>query len=262
MSKTKQLFALFQFSQTMNFYVWIIAFMTAIPYLIFVFDRSSYSPSLSLLTSNQTYYFIMFYGAGLVLPELSIFGFKNQATGGGADFLLTRAVDRHLVFRARSALFYFVVVIIPGLAFLCALSFPELRVSEYDKLVRDAILTHIDGAQYHREGYSDILTIPHGHALVAAWSLFCGIFLVLMTQTVLVLLARVPFRTFIFFALTFSIVFSPLFVFSRSSIHSINFTENAFLHFAQHPVLWTSLLAVAVVASQLWCERRFRKMEL
>ena len=55
---------------------------------------------LGWLLSGNNWFFVPLIGTQLLAPELYFFGSSTFAQNSATEFLLTRAVDRHLLFQA------------------------------------------------------------------------------------------------------------------------------------------------------------------
>ncbi len=77
------------------------------------------------------------------------------------------------------------------------------------------------------------------------------------------LLAKIPFRTALFFIMVALIIFLPhlLPLGFLSGLKHPSMAENGFFAFAKHPLLFFASVLSAVVAVEIWCERRFKRME-
>ena len=205
--------------------------------------------------------------------------------GGAFEFMFTRAVDRCLLFRARStALLIFALaplflnVLVSPLAppvffdppdYSSAESvsrhsyymeaFPAARSSEEDQL--DRLENHrapiVPGRSY----------IPHGAAAFAAWLTWSATLAFLLLQAYGTLVARwvKPNNWWTaLYAVTPILLISLAFgIEMRGSLrkHCLTY-EDSFLFFSTHPLaMVVSLIALAAIL-QVWCERRFCKLEI
>lgn len=266
MNKTKQFWSLFKFQAMLNPFIVFMPLMFAMPLGITYFMGSThgYHPSLELLLSNQNLFFVGFIGVMLLAPE--IFQGMNSVYFNGTEFLLTRAIDRPLLYRARISFFYLLVLAVPIVVFITSLRTPELQVSEYRKITHQQILAQIPGsisAPADKHGRSDEITIPNGNILVAGWHLWMFLLAAVGTHALINLIYPLKYRRFIFWAVYLGVIFTPLLGLRNLSSQNelLAPTERAFLFFATHQLLLWSFAAASVLISQLWCERRFTGME-
>ena len=127
------------------------------------------------------------------------------------DFLLTRAVDRHLLYRARACLFYVIILIIP-LA---------------------------------------ILFSAKGNLLVKSWHFWISVFAVIVTPILIYISHPLKHPILRLFA-----VVGPLVVFG-----DLASSKAFFFFFVPHQALLWILTAIALILGQVWCERRFARLE-
>ena len=239
------------------------------PLLIEFSHHKNDATSMNLFLYTQNYFFIVFIGINVVLPDTFKFGAKSLAWTTGSEFLLTRSVDRIIVYRVRAVFFYILVLLAPLVMLLLAFRSPDLTVNEYNGALRHAILVHVPGsASIPGKDYQHLIQIPLGHVLIGIWCMVIAALITLVTQMILLVLWHIPYRTVVFFVVFGFLAFSPAFYmfYLASSIRSgakekIDLLDNAFVHFAQHPALYSLLAMVAIVVGQLWCERRFVKIE-
>jgi hypothetical protein len=270
MNKTNQLWSLIKFQVLSNPFVLLMPVLFfAMPMWILRSGRfgPDYHPSLDLVLtlSGQSFFFVGFIGVMLLAPDFFQFGGANPMYATGTEFLLTRAVDRRVVYRARIVLFYALILAIPLVTFMNALTNPDLHLSEYQKVSHQQILARIPGsvaAPAGKDGRSEKISIPQGNILVEGWNLAAYSVAVLMTQLVTLLLYPLKYRRPIIFTIYAACIAFPL----RSIGHSagmdkLPFNENLFLTFAPHPGAFLVLTALAMILVQLWSERRFARME-
>lgn len=269
MNTAKQFWTLLKFQPSINPFIFFMPLMFAMPLYMKYFTGSiahDYHPSLDLLLSNQNLFFVGFIGAMWLAPEVLQLGAANLMWYTGTEFLLTRAVDRHILYRARVAFFYFLILVVPLATFLFALKNPDLQIAEYHKISHQQILNQISGsipAPTDKHGRSEEITIPNGNVLVEAWHLWIFLLTAIGTQVLIFLLYPLKYRRFIFWGIYIGIIFIPLFSIrsSASMDEKLSPNESLFLSFAAHQFLFWILMALALVLGQLWCERRFARLE-
>lgn len=171
----------------------------------------------------------------------------HQASLGGSfkehnEFFLTRAIDRSILVRARSALFYLVVLTLPV--------FILLVFTATTTIGRFAGFTFV--------------SFPYGTTLAVSWLLWALLSAALSIQLLIYLAYPMKYRRpFLLVAVTV-LIFSPLLWTTYCVLHPAVWPSThrtLFLCFvAYQPVFWIVTLGV-LIAGQLWCERRFTNCE-
>ena len=266
MNKTRQFWALVKFQVAINPFVIAMPLVIAMPYYMPYFARlRDYRPNLDLLVQNQFLFFVAILGFLVLAPEIMRSGAYSAAWPTGTEFLLTRAVDRYLVFRARTAFFYFLILVIPLFALLGALRNPSLQISEFDKALHRQILDQIPGsmsAPANPGGRGDLITIPNGNALVESWRAWQFLFLAVATQVFVLLIYRLKYRRFILWATYMGLAFLPLIILSTFGYKGgRSASETTFFVFVSHQWLFWLITIAALILGQAWCERRFATLE-
>jgi len=267
MNKTKQFWALVRFLVLINPAVLFFPLALAAPYYIPYLTRfHDYHPGLGSLLSNQNIFFVGLIGFFVLAPEIMQSPTSAASWPTGTEFLLTRAVDRHLVLRARSAFFYFLILAIPLCALLGTLRTPTLQIREYDKIFYKQVLNQIPGSMpvpAEKGERADMITIPDGSALVASWHIWQVLSLAVVTQAFVLLISRLKYRRLVLIGTYLCLVFIPLLTIlsigSRRDGPSL--TESTFFAFVSHQCLIWLLTIAALLVAQLWCERRFANLE-
>jgi len=267
MTTTNQFWALVKFQGSINPYLWFLplafGFPLILPYIGGGFGKS-YHPDFFLLTFNQNLFFIGIFAAALLAPERFQFGTAAQlASIVGTEFVMTRAVDRSVVYRVRAIFFYTLVAVAPCLGLLHALATPDLVVTEYSKEIQHTCLASIPGSVLlppeSGRGASSLISIPGGNVLAGLWQLLLPLAVALMTQGLMQVLYPFRYARVAFWVLFFSVAFAPLFV--QIGSQTTPLSERLFFWFAAHPLeFWVGFAALFVVV-QVWCERGFARME-
>lgn len=268
MNTTKQFWALFKFQQSVNPFLILMPVIFAIPYVTTYFldlGKDNYHPSLSLLLSNPTFYLIGILAVMWLAPEILRKGGANGLWTGGAEFMLTRAVDRRIVARSRLVFFYFIVLLVP-LAVVCfSLGKPALTISEYDSTVRQQILQDVPGstmAPKDESKRSEAITISSGEILVSTWRLWLFLASAVVVQALIYLVYPWKYRRAVVWTLYIVIIFLPMLqIISGFGRGHLTLSETSFFSYATHwPWFWAAGF-VALVVGQVWSERRFAAME-
>jgi hypothetical protein len=226
---------------------------------------SSYHPNLSSLLLAQNLFFVGFLGSFVLAPEKFQFGGANAASSSGTEFLLTRAIDRPMLYRSKAAFFYFLILLFPLVTVFYALKNPDLKVTEYSTEAQHLCLHNVPGSILEPNpsgSRSPLISIPRGNVLIEEWHFGQFIISALIVQALILLLYPFKYRLWIFYALVMSFIFAPLF----TDLHHIregtpSQMERLFFSFAAHQSVFWILIALALILGQLWCERRFSRME-
>lgn len=266
MNKTRQFWALVYFQVAINPFVIFFPLAMGAPYIMDLTDHD-YHPGLNslLFDFQQDLFLVGLVGVLLLAPEVMRSGAPAAAWPTGTEFTLTRAVDRHLVFRARPVFFYILILAIPLFALMAALRNPVLQMDEFDKILRQQILDHIPGsvpAPLNSER-QDIITIPDGNVLLESWRSLKFLCFAIGTQVFALLIYPLKFRRFVLWGAYLTLVFVPLFIL-RSDAHKngdLSPTVLMFFAYVAHQWLFWSVLILALAFGQVWCERRFSTLE-
>jgi hypothetical protein len=273
MNPWKQFWTLLKFQPSINPFILFMPVMFALPLMITHtgnFAPGGYHPSLDLALSGQNLFFVGFMGVMWLAPEIFQFGGAAAIYSSGTEFLTTRAVDRPLLYRSRATFFYLLVLTIPMLMFFSALRNPSLQVGEYNKISHDRILAQMAGsipAPPGSRGRPTEITIPYGNILAQAWVLWMYLVTALGTQALIFLVYPLKYRRTLFWSIYMGFIFLPLF-FSLSMLRNVGKPqtlppdESFFFIFAHHQVAVWMLTGLGLILGQLWCERRFARMDL
>jgi hypothetical protein len=271
MNKTKQFWALLKFQAVLSPVRLLILMplaMAASYYIPSFFSSSlhNYHPGLDQVLSNQNLFLVAFFEVMLLAPEILRTDATRAQWPTGTEFVLTRAVDRPMVFRARAALFYLFVVALP----LCTLPFavvhPSLQVSEYNEAAHQQILDKLAGsipAETIGNQKSHEITIPNGSTLVASWRIWAILSLAIVIQVFFLAIYPLKYRLVVLWVVFFAVIALPLFLtfrlISRSDVPSFN--EATFFLFTAHQAMAWVVTMAALFLGQVWCERRFAGLE-
>jgi hypothetical protein len=267
MNTAKQFWSLFKFQQSVNPFLLCLPLIIVIPYLTTTFlgaGRSSYL-SLSYLLSNQNIYFVAIFAVMWLAPEIMRRGNTTVPWTGGTEFILTRAVDRRIVARARLALFYLVILIVPLGAMAYSVGHPSLTVSEYDSGVRQKVLAEVPGSKPVAnidDLHPNTISIPNGELLLSGWRLWSMLACAILVQAAVHLIYPWKFRRALAWSLYALFIFLPLLpIFVTRNPGQLTFIQNWFFTYASHPTLCWLVALVVFLSAQLWSERRFASME-
>lgn len=254
---------LFRFQLTMNPVVWIMAAAFFLPLLL----TGMGSKSLDLLVPSQNLFFIGFLGVFMLAPEV-FYSSTTAQTAYGSEFILTRAIDRNILARAKSACFYLVVLAMPIAILAFSLKASDLQVNSYSKVEQQECLDSIPGSaitKNHRGAVT--ISIPAGNRLIAAWHCWEAIISAVAVQLLFIGVLPLPYRKYILWTVYGLVLIGPLallwFPLSKyfSGHDSLFISERLFFMFAAHQfVFWLGVFLAAVLAQLGW-ERRFVRLE-
>jgi len=264
MNHIKQLLALLRFQLGISPFIMILPLVFGTPYLLPFLGPSmlhDFHPTLGLVVQNQNMWLVGFFGILLLAPEVMGSGDANAAWSAGLEFLLTRPVDRRIVLRARSVVYYSLVLALPLAACLSAFESPVLRVTEFQKEAHQEVLDRMPGSI--AEEKSNTITIPNGNTMVQGWRLWVFMCIAIGTQVLVYLVYPLRYRRFICWGAFAVIIFVPLATALVRIREGGSFSpkETLFFGFVAHqPLCWVGAIA-ALILVQLWCESRFSRME-
>jgi hypothetical protein len=264
MNPVRQCWTLFRFQLAANPYIWFMAFAFCAP-LFFVHTGHEW---LNTLIPSQNLFFIGFLGVMLLAPELFYTAASGQWAGYSTEFLLTRAVDRTFLARAKTGCLYFITLIIPIVILALSLKNPDLKVDSYSKNEQQECVASIPGSTTLKDssGHIEGLAIPAGNRLIAAWHCWEVVVCAAAVQILVLLIHPWPHRKFILWTIYGLVLFLPLAtilplfhpIFSHEPFFD---SEHLFFIFAAHQLIFWVETLLFVFLAQLWCERRFAQLE-
>ena len=270
MNKTKQFLALFKFQTTINPFIWFMPLAFGMPFflpLLMVPSSEAYHPSLStIFISNQNLFFVGIFGAMIMAPEKFQMAASNLvSTYYGSEFILTRAIDRPILYRAKAAVLYLLVLTLPCLAIANSLRNTDLIVNESSKPVQQECLATVPGSTLmptdKKRSWQSLISIPRGNVLVAEWQLWIMLIAAITLQLFILILYPFKYGKIVFWVLYFGLILVPLFDLTHLGKDEATVNEQIFFSFAAHQPLSWILTGLAFVLTQLWCERRFARLE-
>ncbi|HWA09464.1 MAG TPA: hypothetical protein VG838_08455 [Opitutaceae bacterium] len=267
MTKSKQFWVLLKFQLMARPVIWFIIILTAVPlFMVGIFSDPAH-PSLEIVLHNpiifQSLFMVGIFGVWSLASEMA--PSDASITSIGSEFLLTRAIDRSVLYRSRAALFYLFIFLAPLAVLVYSLKSPDLWVTESSTLVQQECLTSLPGSTLVPNlggSHSPLISIPRGALFVAAW--YCWRYAVagLGIQTLLSLLYPLKRRTPIFFTTLVTLCIVPLaFELTHKDTGLLAGTERLFFSFAGHQWEFWILTALAIGLGQLWSERRFCQLD-
>jgi hypothetical protein len=264
MNSTKQLRALIKFHISSPS-IWLVAAALGIPALgSYLLNERAFPLPLYLQVQGENLALIGVFTAFFIAPER--FLSSNQSTWtSGTEFLLTRAVDRSILYRSRAMLLYLMVLIFPLISILVALRSPDLIVTELSAKVQPECLSNLPGSTLLSEIYGlppTRIFIPQGSVLIALWHFWLSLVAIIMFQALLLILSSMRWKRFIFFALLGAFFFGS---FQSDSyfdeIGSTTLYERLFFAFIANQALFWVATVCLILPKQLWFERHFARLE-
>ncbi|HEV3272070.1 MAG TPA: hypothetical protein VGZ93_07810 [Candidatus Methylacidiphilales bacterium] len=237
----------------------------ASPLLFMGSFSSSYHPNLSSLLEVQNLFFVGIIATMVIAPEKLQFGGATTVWNSGTEFLLTRAIDRPLHYRSKAVFLYVLILLAPLAGIIYSTKNPDLKVTEYSQSAQQLCLSHVPGSTLERDpggSSSPLIVIPRGNILIEEWHLWMFLVALFAVQALILVLYPFKHRLWIFWGLLFSSIFVPLFI-DLADIREQTppHMESLFFLFAAHQAAFWILTALTLILGQLWCERRFARLE-
>ena len=263
MNTNKQFWTLFKFQFVGNPSVYATPVILALPFMTLWMMGGHYHSLDLLLMPNFTFIYAMLIFMILV-PE--VIQRSAYAYNTGIELVLTRAVDRPLIYRSKTFLLFLLLLIFPFLMILHSTLQPELKITEYSKATQHYYLESLPGSTISTEGKGEtpVLTIPRGNILLSEYQLWTSLALLVLIQLAITCLYPLKHRGSLLWAIYIGFMFVPaLSILSPLMAKGEHGTPNieCFLFFASHPVLFWIVAAPVFVLTQVWCERRFVNFE-
>ena len=266
MSSIKQLWTLARFQLAITPGVLLLAVANGFPCIIeyFLFIYRKGPTDLDLLISNQLIYFMFIFGPNLLAPDLGSSGKINSLRASGTEFLLTRAVDRHLLFRSRSLLFFFVLLIIPLISLAASLHHPGLNIFESNSSLYYRVMQVLPGSipqAPDTDGKLKEIFLPNGNILIGIWRIWLPLCIGVITLLFLTLASKVKYIWWLLMPLGVALIFYFCFpsVFFHGSSDTgregLNLNTALFFFFATHQ-LFCWLIAISALFLSLYFYER------
>lgn len=181
-----------------------------------------------------------------------------------ADFLLTRAIDRPILFRARAVL-YWILIGLPLLVLLVLTIWrPALQIEMPLKAPNhaDYYLSHLQGAEIIKTTSStQVVGTPYGNVELAVTMVMFGLAAAAIWQAVVFCILKVPFRRFIVMGVFMGSIAAGPFLIGRSIDGSISRSEATIIWAMNHPVVCGVMVLGLTVAGYFFCAARDRQLE-
>jgi hypothetical protein len=254
MTKSRQFWALFRFLARIDPILWIIPLtMIGLPLL---FNEANAVPGLFPILSAQL---------PLVVGILGVWALSRGIWAGGYEFLLTRAVDRPVVYRVRAALFYVAIVLVPLASLAHSLREPELKVMVIAKSAVEKCLVSVPGSTRVPDpsgSRGSVITMPRGNVMVNSWRLWIFAVTAFGVRVLLAMVYPLKHRVVIFCAVFLVCVLAPLFEeFQLQRADGASRMVLFFFSFVAHQTAFWIVTAIILILGQLWCEHRFCRLD-
>ena len=268
MNSAKQFWALFKFQALANPFLLVLPIAFSFPMLLPLLGRYAVASDVDFfeLTFNPMLAPVGVFAAMIMAPDRLMFaGGGASMAQFGSEFVLTRAVDRPVVYRARAALLYVLLLVLPLLGLVHAAQHPDVVVREYTPKIQQQALALAPGSALlppdSAHGKPSQIAIPRGQLLAAEYQLLTPLLLLCLMQIGVLLLHPLRYGKVIFWCLYVALAFAPFL--SIPSAHSAlpTLSERAFFLRAGHELVVLAATAVVFIATQLVCERWFARLE-
>jgi len=265
MNSMKQLLVLLRFQTAMNPFILFMPLVCAMPYALQLLPTlmlgGLFRSSLGMLVRDQISWLLPYIGVAILAPEAAWPGDSNLGLSNGLEFLLTRAVDRRLVLRARSVSYLLVILALPLAAYLVALKSPVLQIEEFDQAAYQEVFHRIPGSISAPK--SDIIIIPNGNTLLESWRVWSSLCVAIGVQVFVYFIYPFKHRSYFVWGFFVAVLLVPIttILAYRNAGAIVSPSETLFLAFvARQPLFWLGTIAPLIYA-QLWCENRFSRTE-
>lgn len=271
MKPLQQFLALYRYNAFASPWIWVFPVTFGVQPCMMLMMGSTMS-SLTLLLGSVSMLLILpimvaafvFAGDKLLAgtPGLTPQTSQQIQTFAG-DFLLTRAVDRPVVFQSRMAL-YWTLILVPLVAVIgLTLWRPELSLSVPLKAPSTAslYLAHLPGAVVSKTTeHSQVITSPYGRVVLAGVLALIGAASAAFAPILIYAILPLRWRKWIFWILFTGAVFLPVLMIGNAGKNVGGF-ERLVLWIMQNPVTGTVAVAVLAAVGFAFCAARDREVE-
>jgi len=273
MNPAKQFWTLVKFQFLLNPVMWFLPLIMGMTTLIPFLSKgdATYHSSLSFyFYTNQNFFFVGIFGSMILAPDrFQMNRMRSMLAYSGTEFLLTRAIDRPILYRSKAFLLYALILVLPVCAMIYFLGKPALMVQEMSKNETKQVLEHVPdsiaAAAPSSPGLQPTITIPYGNVLLAEWQVWNFLLAILVLQLLLSILAPFKFGRMLFWAICYlgllGPAFLPLFQIERVAHNLPSTPETIFFFFADHQLIIWACTLLGLLACHLFCERKFARQE-
>jgi hypothetical protein len=272
MKPTQQFFALLRYHVLASPWIVLIPLAFGVQPVLILSMGSNWNSLMTPMSSLTMLTVTPIFVASLVFAAEKIFAgtpgttaqTNLQSQSYSPDFLLTRAIDRPILFRARSVV-YWLLIILPFLVLLgMAIWKPALEIEMPLKLPNRAeyYLSHLPGAEIVKTTKStQVVGSSYGNiGLAASMILFC-LAAAAIWQAVVFSILKLPFRKVIVFGVFFASIASGPFLMRRGGDATISNSEVAVIWVMNHFLVSAVIVLGLAVASYFYCAARDRQLE-
>ncbi len=256
---------------------WLIGWFFSISILLYMIQlhRETYDLIFNFGEITMPLFFLIFLiGVCIVFIMVS----------GPLEFIFTRSINRRIYFRAKSTVFFLMVIIPLLLSLKLSFSNPKLAMRRSDADYSASGITEgrflkifpgsyveylgvetvrIDGSRYR----NDLIIIPTGRTIRALWALWLGLFVAIIFQGYLIWISRYQLiqRVALMYLGSFFIMFllfPPDNSYAEWGTLFGPIWQESFLFFSAHIAPMFLGLIIFGIIIQILCERRFEKLEV
>jgi len=222
--------------------------------------------SLPLSSSTMLIMIPMMVAAFVFTPELwtGMTGATQQSQqnlqGCSLDFLLTRAVDRSVVFRARAALFWILVLLLAILLLALASWWPSVSIQVPLKPPGAGMvyLETMPGAAVTKTtSFAETIFLPTGRLAIVGTLVLLSIACSAFWQGFVFAISGLKFKRWLFYAALIGMIGFP-FLMLRGRSRSL---EALVFLILKHPVAAVGIVGVFVVAAWVFSSARAKQIE-
>lgn len=271
MKPHQQFLALYRYNVFASPWIWVFPLTFGIQPCVMLLISSSVS-SLSFLMGSSSVLMILpmmvaafvFAGEKLLAgtPGMTPQTYQQIQTFAG-DFLLTRAVDRSVVFQSRMAL-YWTLILVP-LVVVIGLTMwrPELSLSVPVKDPTNAnfYLGHLPGAVVKKTTTgTQVITSPHGRVALAGAVSLIGAAIAALAPMIVYAILPFRFRKWVFWGAFIGAVFLPILMIGNASGRIGGF-ERLALWIMNNVMVSAMVVSALIAVGFAFCSARDREVE-
>lgn len=233
-----------------NPFSWFFPIASVSPLFIHYISTPGYHPSLASLIGSQNLFFVVIIAVFSLAPGISL-QTRIQKSGTETDFILTRAVNRSMVYRARATHFYLLVLVVPMTLLLLSLRDPMLFVSENSASNQQKILREDPGniLILNDKNYpNQLISMSQGKVLLESWHCWQCLMFSVIIQLLLFSIGPLKIWNVIYYTLaTLMLIYMPFYM--------------IFMVYLTHQWLFWICAILTLILVELACEQRFSTMD-
>ncbi len=269
MKPLPQFFALLRFHACASPWIWVFPIAFGMQPIIHFWGAGNNwgNLTIALLGSNMMWITPILFAATVFIPELFV-GMQGttpqthpMAQGFSAEFLLTRAVDRPVIFRSR-VVFYWILALIPVLVLLALAAWrPSISIEIPLKSPGSGAmyLQSLPGAFVAKTTKTtEVITSPTGRLAIAGTLALVSVLFTAFGQGFVFAISRFKFKRWIFYTVFIGGIVSPILLMFANQERSF---ENLIFLILNHPVAAVGLTGLFVGAAWLFSSARAKMIE-